>query len=143
LRQFVENLELNNPNTLRIGRMRSDSGPEASPFSTEHVAWRETILNPYCEFDSLEKSPLRWTDVSTANAIQSWTIAPGGFGIFFDVRSGSQLVIIATGKHIDDDEGEGTVVQRNCQFQESVEQDEEIYSEYVFEAIRLEAGNRL
>ena len=95
LKQFVDNLELIKPNTLRIIRMRSYSGAEPFPFSSDHVAWHKTASNPYCVYDSLEESSLRWTDVSTMNAVQPWKIAPVGFGIFLDIRSGSQLVIIA------------------------------------------------
>ena len=58
LKQFVENLELNNGNILQIIRMRSYSGAEALPFSSDHVAWRETASDPYCNYDSLEELSL-------------------------------------------------------------------------------------
>jgi hypothetical protein len=144
LKQFVDNLELSNPNTLRIIRMRSYSGAESLPFSSDHVAWRETISNPYCNYDSLENSSLRWTDVSTVNAVQFWKIAPAGFGLFFDIRSGSLLVIVATTKHADSEGGEdfftkwGRYMQKKCNQMNS-----EMFSQNSFEAIRLEPGNRL
>ena len=103
LKQFVDNLELNSPNTLRIIRMKSYLGVESSLFSTDHAAWHDTISDPYCIYDAPNKSSLRWTDVSTANAIQFWRIAPAGFGIYFDICSGRQLVIIATSECANED----------------------------------------
>ena len=143
LKQFVENLELNNGNILRIIRMRSYSGAEALPFSSDHVAWRETASDPYCNYDSSEELSLRWTNVSTANAVQFWRIAPAGFGIFFDVRSGSQLVIIAT-PECTDDEGDKHFFTRWGHFLQDFDGlDPELFSENTLEAIRLEPGNRL
>ena len=85
LKQFVDNLELTNPNTLQIIRMRSYSGEEPFPFSSDHVVWCETASNPYCVYNSSEESSLCWTDASTMNAIQPWKIAPAGFGNFLDI----------------------------------------------------------
>jgi len=144
LKQFVDNLELSNPNTLRIIRMRSYTGAESLPFSSDHVAWRETISNPYCNYDSLENSSLRWTDVSTVNAVQFWRIAPVGFGLFFDIRSGSQLVVVATTKHADGEGGEGFFTKWGRYTQKKFNQmSSEMFSDNSFEAIRLEPGNRL
>ena len=83
LKQFVDNLELKNPNILRIIQMKSYSGVEPFPFSSDHVAWRETAFDPYCIYDLTEELSLRWTNASTMNAVQFWGIAPAGFGIFF------------------------------------------------------------
>lgn len=143
LKQFVDNLELNNPNTMRIIRMKSYIGAEAFLFSSDHVAWRETSFNPYCVFDSSDESSLRWTDISTVNAFQPWRIAPAGFGIFFDIRSGSQLVIIATAVS-SNDEGNKDPFTRWGRYLQGFEQlDPELFSENALEAIRLESGNRL
>jgi hypothetical protein len=143
LKQFVDNLELNRPNTLRIIRMRSNFGPEAFPFSSEQVAWRETALDPYCSYDSLEKSSIRWTDVSTVNAVQVWRIAPAGFGTFIDIRSGSQLVIIATVEDGNDDGVKDFFTRWDRYLLDSAQLDSDLFSENSFEAIRLDAGNRL
>jgi hypothetical protein len=143
LKQFVENLELDNPNVLRIIRMRSYSGAERFPFSSDYVAWRETAFDPYCNYDLSEDSSLRWTDVSTANAVQFWRIAPAGFGIFFDIRSGSQLVIIATTDCVDDKEGKHFFTRWGHFLQDIDQLDAELFTENIYEAIRLEPGNRL
>jgi hypothetical protein len=143
LKQFVENLELNNPNTLRIIRMRSYSGAEAFPFASDQVAWRETAFDPYCIYDSSEESSLRWTNVFTAGAVQFWRIAPAGFGIFFDIRSGCQLVIVATTECANDEGGKDLFTRWGHFLQDFDQFDPEFYSENDFEAIRLEAGNRL
>src|ERR1700734_1874338 len=42
LKQFIENLELENPNILRIVHMKSYSGIETLLFSSDHAAWRDT-----------------------------------------------------------------------------------------------------
>ena len=143
LKQFVDNLELNNPNTMRIIRMRSYTGAEVFPFSSDHVAWRETSFNPYCVFDSSDESSLRWTDISTVNAVQPWRIAPAGFGIFFDIRSGSQLVIIATAVCSNDEKSKDFLTQWGHYLQGFEQLDPELFSGNVFEAIRLESGNHL
>lgn len=143
LKQFVDNLEFNNPNILQIIRMRSYFGAESCLFSSDHVAWRETVFNPYCSYDSLEESSLRWTDVSTANAIQFWRIAPSGFGIFLDIRSGCQLVIIATTECANNERGKDFFTQWGHYLQDFDHSDSELFSENNFEAIRLEPGNRL
>jgi hypothetical protein len=143
LKQFVDNLELNNPNTLRIVGMKSYSGFESSPFSTDNTAWRETASDPYCAYDSSEESSLRWTDLSTANAVQFWRIAPAGFGVFLDIRSGCQLVIIATCEDESDD-GHRDFFTHWGRFLEDYNQlDPALFGEKKFEAIRLEPGNRL
>jgi hypothetical protein len=143
LKQFVENLEFNNPNTLRIIRMRSYSGAEAFPFASNHVAWRETAFNPYCVYDSSEESSLRWTDVFTINAVQFWRIAPAGFGFFLDIRSGCQLIIIATEECANDEGNKDFFTRWDHYLQDFDSLDPESYSDNKFEAIRLERGNRL
>lgn len=143
MKQFVENLELENPNTLRIVRMRSYLGAESFPFSTDHAAWRDTASDPYCVHDLTEESSLRWTDISTANAVQFWKIAPAGFGIFFDVRSGRQLVIIATLECVSDDRGKDFFTHWGPFLQNFDRQDPALFSDHGLEAVLLEPGNRL
>jgi hypothetical protein len=142
LRHFVDNLELENPNTLRVVRMRTYSGAESFPFSSDHAAWRDTVSDPYCVHDSSEESSLRWADISTANAVQFWRVAPVGFGIFFDIRSGHQLVIVATPECADDDGNKHFFTRWGHYFQDFDRLDPEFYSNRL-EAIRLEPGNRL
>lgn len=143
LKQFVDNLESNNPNILRIIRMKSYLGAELFPFSSDYLAWRETVLNPYCVYDSLEESSLRWTDVSTANAVQFWRVAPAGFGNFFDIRSGSQLIIIATTECANDEGSKDFFTRWGHYLTDFNQMDPELFSKNDFEAIRLEPGNRL
>jgi hypothetical protein len=144
LKQFVDNLEFDNPNTLRIIRMKSHSGVESFPFSSDHTAWRETASNPYCVYDRLEESSLRWTDVSTRNAVQFWRMAPAGFGIFFDIRSGYQLVIIATTVCANNVGGcRDFFTQWGRYLEDTNRLDPALFSGNDFEAIRLEPGNRL
>ena len=143
LKQFVDNLELIKPNTLRIIQMRSYSGAEPFPFSSDHIAWRETASNPYCVYDSSEESSLRWIDVSTVNGVQPWKIAPVGFGIFLDIRCGSQLVIIAMAMCSNDKESKGYFTRWGRYLQGFDQLDAEIFSGNAFEAIQLQSGNRL
>jgi hypothetical protein len=143
LKQFVDNLELNYPNTLRIVRMKSCCGAESFPFSSEHAAWRETAFEPYCVYESVEEPSLRWTDVSTANAVQFWRIAPAGFGIYVDIRSGSQLIIIATAEYADNEGGKDLFTQYGRYLQSQDQSDPALFSMNKLEAVRLEAGNRL
>lgn len=123
--------------------MKSYSGAESSPFSTDHVAWRDTASDPYCEYESSVESSLRWTDVSTVNAVQFWRIAPAGFGLFFDIRSGSQLIIIATADRTDDDGGKDFFTQWDRYLEDIDRLDPELFSQNKFQAIRLDQGNRL
>jgi hypothetical protein len=143
LKQFVENLELDNPNILRIIRMKSYSGAESLPFTSDHVAWRDTVSDPYCNYESLEESSLRWTEVSTMNAVQFWKITPAGFGSFFDVRSGYQLLIIATSECASDDEGRDFFTRWERYLQDFDRLDPAFCFKNDIEAIRLEPGNRL
>ena len=123
--------------------MKSYSGVEPFPFSSDHVAWRETAFDPYCVYDLSEDSSLRWTNVSTLNAVQFWRIAPAGFGIFFDIRSGSQLVIVATSERVNEDGGRDFFTRWGRYFHGFDQLESELYSENNFEAIRLDPGNRL
>lgn len=123
--------------------MKSYSGVEWSLFSLDHAAWRDTASDPYCVYDSSEESSLRWTDVSTANAVQFWKIAPAGFGIYLDIRSGQQLVIIPTRECVDE-EGVGNLFTHwGCYLQDVERLDLSAFSRNKFEAIRLEPGDRL
>jgi hypothetical protein len=142
LKQFVDNLELDAPNTLRIIRMKSYLGAESLPFSSDHTAWRDTVTDPYCNHETSENSSLRWTDASTAHAIQYWKIAPAGFGTFIDVRSGRQLVVVATSETSDDDTL-NTFTHWDCYLQNFDQLSPEFSLSNGIEAIRLEPGNRL
>ena len=98
LRQFIENAESgDNRKTLRVVRMPSEASPSQTPFGSEFVAWRETKLRVYCQEEdiSLIKS-LLWYDIATEHSAQWWTLTPYGLGVCFDVRAGSQWVVIAT-----------------------------------------------
>jgi hypothetical protein len=123
--------------------MKSYSGAESFPFASDHAAWRDTVSDPYCDGESLENSSLRWTDASTANAVQFWRIAPAGFGIFFDVRSGRLLVIIATPEYTNDDRSEDYFTHRGRYLQDFDRMDDTLFSKNSVEAIRVESGNRL
>jgi hypothetical protein len=142
LKQFVDNLELDVPNTLRIIRMKSYLGAESLPFSSDHAAWRDTVTDPYCNHETSENPSLRWTDISTAHAIQYWRIAPAGFGTFLDVRSGQQLVVVATSDTSDDD-ALYTFTHWDHYLQNFDQLSPEFFLSNGIEAIRLEPGNRL
>jgi hypothetical protein len=142
LKQFVDNLELDVPNTLRIIRMKSYLGAESLPFSSDHAAWRDTVSDPYCTHETSENASLRWTDASTAHAVQFWKITPAGFGAFFDVRSGQQLVIVAAPETSDDDTLH-TFTHWDQYLQDFDRLSHEFSSRNGIEAIRLERGNRL
>lgn len=121
--------------------MKSYSGIESSHFSSDHAAWRETLSEPYCDQDDIAQlSSLRWTQASTANTTQFWRLAPAGFGIFFDIRSGLRWVIIAT-----QDYREGGIdVERWDKYLGDFHQMKPKFDDNsVLEAIRLEPGHRL
>jgi len=142
LKQFVENIETNHPNILRIIRMHSYAGIELSHFSSDHVAWRDTLLDFYCnQDDSTKQSLLRWTDVATKGSIQFWRIPPAGFGVFFDIRSGQQWIIIATPNYMDED----GIQKKNSfsRWDHYIEFNSMEPGNNILEAIRLEPGNRL
>lgn len=143
LKQFVDNLELDRPNTLRIIRMKSYSGAESFPFASDHAAWRDTMSDPYCVYESSEDSSLRWTDVSTANAIQFWRITPAGFGMYFDVRSGSQLVIIGTTDSTNDDDPKDFFTRWDRYVRDFDRTMPTFSVPTSIEAIRIDAGHRL
>ena len=143
LKHFVDNLELENPNTLRIIRMRTYSGAESFPFSSDHAAWRDTASDPYCTHKSTEEPSLRWTDISTTNTVQFWRIAPAGFGIFFDIRSGRQLVIIVKPEHSNEDGSEDFFTRWDHYLQDFDRLSPTFCSKNRLEAIRLDPGNRL
>jgi hypothetical protein len=143
LRQFIDNLELARPNTFRIIQMRSNSGPEIFPFSSEQAAWRETAFNPYCDHDSLEKSSIRWTNVFNTNAVQPWGIAPSGFGSYLDIRSGSLLVVVPTSDTSTGDASRDFFTRWDRYLVDWDKLDVDCFADNDFEAVRLEAGNRL
>ena len=123
--------------------MKSYSGAESLPFTSEHAAWRDTVSDPYCDGETSEYTSLRWTDLSTTDAIQFWKMMPAGFGAFFDVRSGLQLIIIATPICADEDNNTVSFTCWSCYLHNFDRLNPEFYSENHIEAIRLEAGNRL
>ena len=78
------------------------------------------------------------------HAVQFWRIAPEGFGIFFDIRCGQQLIIIATANYESEgEEGNEFFMRWGHHLQKFDQLDPTLFSGYVFEAIRLEPGNRL
>ena len=123
--------------------MKSYLGVESSLFSLDHVAWRDTISDPYCKYDAQNESSLRWTDVSTAHAVQFWRIAPAGFGFFLDIRSGQQLIIIAMSESTNEDGVRDLFTDWGRYFQGIDQLDPLLFSNNKIEAIRLEPGNRL
>jgi len=159
LKQFIENLESPNPNILRVIQMRSSAGIESSLFSSDHAAWRDTLLEPYCAHDDIQKlSSLRWTNIYTKDFVQFWQIVPAGCGAFFDVRSGQQLFIIGSCHTLDsdnaphtyvsddddDDERHADVFTRWDRYLEGFDRlKPALLGKKRLEAIRLEAGNRM
>jgi hypothetical protein len=150
LKHFVDNIEQDRPKTSRIVRMTSYSGAELLPFSSDHIAWRDTASDPYCFHDLSEELSLRWTDVYTANAVQFWRMAPAGFGMFFDLRSGRLLVIIAAPNNTALDNMNDDLDERKDFFTRwdhyLIGFDRlkpALVSNNSLEAIRLEPGNRL
>lgn len=144
VKEFIENLSSQSKNILRTFRMKSYSGIELSSFSSDHAAWRETLSEPYCDQDDVaSQSSLRWTEASTANAIRFWRLAPAGFGIYLDIRSGQQWVIIATSdrKKCDRDVDHFTRWDRYLQDFDPMKPKFNV--DTPLEAIRLEPGNRL
>lgn len=96
LKQFIDNLNAENPNILRIVRMKSYSGFDLTEFSSDHAAWRGTMSDPSSVMDDMShRSRLRWTDVSMKNSVQFWRMVPAGFGAFFDIRCGQLWIIVA------------------------------------------------
>ena len=67
---------------LQVLQMKSYSGAEPLPFTSEHAAWRDTISDPYCDGETSEYMSLRWTDLSTTDAIQFWKMTPAGLELF-------------------------------------------------------------
>ncbi|KIM38064.1 hypothetical protein M413DRAFT_13028 [Hebeloma cylindrosporum] len=96
LQQFVDNAESKRGSKiLRVIHAPSDSVQQMS-FTTEYLAWRETRSLTYCKEENYSSiSTLRWNDFSNTDAVQWWNLVPHGFGAFLDVRSGSQLIIVA------------------------------------------------
>ncbi len=103
LRQFVDNSTSDaGGKILRVIHAPSDVLKQL-PFATEYLAWRETRSLTYCkEEDNSLIGLLRWNDFSNTDAIQWWTMAPHGFGVYFDVHAGSQWIAIAA-VHVDSD----------------------------------------
>ncbi|KAF8800472.1 hypothetical protein BYT27DRAFT_7026457, partial [Phlegmacium glaucopus] len=113
-------------------------------FSSDHVAWWDTLSEPYCVQDETTKqSLLRWTELSTTNAIQFWRVVPAGFGAFFNIRSGRQWIIIATPNLMDKDGHVDFFTRWNRYLQEFNQMDPVFCIENGLEAIRLEPGNHL
>ena len=123
--------------------MKSYSGAESLPFTSEHAAWRDTVSDPYCDGETSEYTSLRWTDLSTTDAIQFWKMTPAGFGAFFDVCSGQQLIVIATPKCADEDKNTVSFACWSRYLHNFNRLNPEFYSENHIEAIQLEAGNCL
>jgi len=62
---------------------------------------------------------------------------------FLDIRSGCQLVIMATAEYVNSEGGKDLFTQWGHYLQDFDHSDTELFSENNFEAIRLEPGNRL
>lgn len=123
--------------------MKSFSGAELFPFASHHAAWRDTVSDAYCVQESFEDLSMCWTDASTTNAIQLWSITPAGFGMFFDLRSGQQLMIIATSESAEN-EGSIDFFTNWCRYLQDFNQlNPDFCTKNGIEAIRLEAGNRM
>ena len=76
--------------------IKSYSGIELSFFPSDHAVWCDTQFDPYCINDDLAKqSLLCWTEAAMSNFVQFWRITPAGLGMFFDIHSGQQIVIVA------------------------------------------------
>jgi hypothetical protein len=100
IQKFIENLKSQSRNILGTFHIKSYLGMESLPFLSDHAAWQEMLSEPYWDQDDVAKqSSLRCTEASTRNAIQFWQLIPAGFGIFFNIWSGQQWVIIATPNH--------------------------------------------
>ena len=96
VKEFIENLSSQSKNILCTFCMKSYAGMELFSFTSNHAAWHEMLSEPYCNQDDVAKqTSLRWTEASTANATRFWQLTPASFGMFFDLRSGQQWVIIA------------------------------------------------
>lgn len=144
LNQFIKNINCEQPNILRIVRMISYAGFESTNFSTDHAAWRDTTTDSSSALnDGSRRSVLRWTDVAMQNAVQFWRIVPGGFGAFFDIRSGHVWIIVATPildhRNVDRDN-----FTRSHIYLQEFSRLRPIYDANTrLEAIRLEPGTRL
>lgn len=145
VKDFIENLDHQNRHILRIVRMRSYTGVEPSLFSSDHTAWRETMSEPYCDQDDLAKlSSLRWTEAFTSDAVQFWKLPPSGFGMFLDIRSGAQWVIIASPEVKNALETDVDCFSRWDRYLQDFDPtDPKFCIETAIEAVRLEPGNRL
>lgn len=124
--------------------MKSYAGIESSLFSSDHAAWRDTQLDPYCiDDDSAMQSFLRWTEAATTNVVQFWRITPAGFGMFFDIRSGQQLVIVAT-PDVANRNGDGDFFTRWDRYLQDFDRlDPNFCIGNGLEAIQLKPGNHL
>lgn len=144
LQQFIDNLEEENGNVLRIVRMKSDRGFELNPFSSDYAAWRNTLQDPSSVLDDTSKQQiLRWTDVSTKNSVQFWRLVPAGFGAFFDVRSGSLWIIIATSRAVEDDKDPDCFTRWDRYLEDFDRLKPTFAVRTCLESIRIEPGNRL
>ena len=122
--------------------MKSYSGAKSLPFTSEHAAWCDTISDAYCDDESSEYTSLHWTDLSTTKAIQLWKMMPAGFGAFFNVCSGQQLIVIVAPKCANEDKNTNFLAQ-SCYLHKFNRLDPGFYSENHIKAIQLEAGNHL
>lgn len=144
IKEFIENLTSPTKNILRTFRMKSYSGVESSPFSSDHAAWRETLSEPYCDQDDITQlSSLRWTEASTGNATRFWRLAPAGFGIYLDIRAGLQWVIIATRDNRESENLVDEFARWDRYLQNFDAMSPNFNMDTALQAIRLEPGNRL
>ena len=151
VKQFIDNLEGDKPNILRIVRMTMPSGFESTLFSTDYAAWLDMLEDRGSTHeDTSKESALRWTDVLTTNTVQFWRIAPAGFGAYFNVRSGQQWVIMATNTPYDghnEDNERATSADPFSHWGRYLDEFNRFSPDFSIgtrvESIQLEAGDRL
>jgi len=97
LQQFVDNAEEQTRKVLRVIHAPSEAVDQWFPFATKHLAWRETPSLTYCKHEEPSKiSLLRWNDYSNTDVFQWWWLVPLGFGLFYNICGGSQLISITS-----------------------------------------------
>lgn len=74
-------------------------GMTDSALSTDFYAWRQTEGFPFCnDSKPIPADTLRCGFVATKGSFPGWKLSPNGFGVYFDVKVGSLLLVIAKPK---------------------------------------------
>ncbi|HEY4831133.1 MAG TPA: hypothetical protein VIH61_01025 [Waddliaceae bacterium] len=124
--------------------MASYSGFESTAFSSDHAAWRDISHHSLSALDDISKrSMLRWTNVSTKNAVQFWRLVPAGFGAYFDIRSGQVWVIVATSIPTERTSQPDHFTHWDRYLQKFNRLRPHFSTDTHIQAIRVESGNRL